>query len=224
MLMKRIGTGWAVVLLGASLFLMAVSPASACWLCTTGSGSSGLECTLEVGETGGTDCVINCRSTHGLDRCFCRNLGVCGGSNGCGGQPCPTAGTLSDQRGGGPGKVFLTRDMYVALEATNPDVAMLLANLVKDGDVLAAGLQQCEPFIPGKYQGLFTETPTGVPALRQTYRFEATVVQELDRVVVNVRFLDHPTMKSLYAQIRNGDAGNVVEITDARGRLRRVEM
>ena len=221
--MKRIGTGW-IVLLGVALFLTAFPPASACWICTTGSGSSGLECTLEVGETGGTDCVINCKSSHGFDKCFCRNLGVCGGSNGCGGQPCPTVSELSDQTASNPGKVFLTRDMYAALEDADPDVAMLLANFVKDGAVLGAGLQQCEPFIPGKYQGLFTETPTGVPALRQTYRFEATVVQELDRIVVNVRFFDHPTMKSLYAQIRNGDAGNVVEITDARGRLRRVEM
>jgi hypothetical protein len=131
---------------------------------------------------------------------------------------------LAGPQGGGSGKVFLTRDMYVALEDSNPDIAMLLANFVKDGDVLDVGLQPREPFIPGKYKGLFTETPTGVPALRQTYRFEATVTQELDRVVVNVRFPDHPTMKSLYAQIRNGDAGNVVEIVDVRGRLRRVEM
>ncbi len=215
----RMRTGW-IVLLCASVFLTAFPPASACWLCSTGGGSTGLDCDLEIGETGGSSCFINCQTFHGVDRCFCRTLGDCGGSNGCGGHPCPTV--LPGQTGAG--KVFLTREMYQALAETNPDAAMLLANLVKDSDVLEVGLQPREPFIPGEYKGLFTENPTGVPALRHTYRFEASVTQELDRVVVNVRIFDHPAMKSLYAQIRNGDAGNVVEITDVRGRLRRVEM
>ena len=218
----RIGTGWAV-LLGAGLLLTAFSPASACWLCSTGTGSSGLDCVLEIGETGGTSCFINCKTLHDVDRCFCRTLGDCGGSSGCGGQPCPTAqpgkraSVLED-------KVFLTRDLYTALEATHPEVALLLANLVKDGDTLETGLRTRQPFIPGEYQGLFTETPTGVPALRRTYRFDASVIQEGDRVVVNVRVFDHPTLRSLHAQIRNGGAGNVIEIMDARGRLGRVEM
>ncbi|MEA2601818.1 MAG: hypothetical protein QOF89_2810 [Acidobacteriota bacterium] len=216
----RIRTGWAV-LLGVGLFLTAFSPASACWLCTTGSGSSGLDCALEIGETGGTSCFINCRTTQNVDRCYCRTLGVCGGSSDCGGQPCPTA---QPSQPGSPGKVFLTRDMYRALEESNPDAAMLLANFVKNSDALAVGLRFGEPLIPGDYQGLFTETPTGIPALRKTYRFEATVVQEMDRVVVNVRVFDHPTMKSLYAQIRNGDAGNIVEVVDLRGRRSRIEM
>jgi hypothetical protein len=218
MLMKRIGTGWAV-LLGVGLFLTVSSPASACWLCSTEAGSATLSCELAVGETGGSTCTTNCKTVHGIDKCFCRTLGVCGGSNGCDGQPCPTVSGESV-----PVKIFLTRDMYAALEATNPDVAMLLANLVKDGDTLEVGLQWRQPFIPGEYKGIFAENPTGVPALKRAYRFEASVVRELDRVVVNVRFLDHPTMKSLYTQIRNGDAGNVVEIMDARGRLRRIEM
>lgn len=220
--MMRLRTARAV-LLAAGLFLTAFSPASACWLCTTGSGSSGLDCALEIGETGGTSCFINCKTAQGgVDRCFCRTLGVCGGSSDCGGQPCPTL--LPGSSESGAGKVFLTHDMYRALEETNPDVAMLLANLVKNSDALEVGLHSREPFIPGEYKGLYTETPTGLPALKRTYRFEATVVQELDRVVVNVRIFDHPTMKSLYAQIRNGDASNVVEIVDTRSRLRRIEM
>ncbi len=218
--MRRIGTGWAV-LLGVGLCLTASSTASACWLCSTEAGSATLSCELVVGETGGS----SCSTIHGVDKCFCRTLGVCGGSNGCDGHPCPTVSALlPGQTESGPGKVFLTREMYGALEATHPDAALLLANLVKDGDALEVGLQSREPFIPGEYKGIFTDMPTGVPALRKVYRFEASVIQETDRVVVNVRFLDHPTMKSLYAQIRNGDAGNVVEIVDARGRLRRVEM
>ena len=217
--MLRMRAGF--VLLCAGLFLTPFSQASACWLCTSGGGSTGLDCDLEIGETGGSSCFINCQTFHGVDRCFCRTLGDCGGSNGCGGQPCPTV--LPGQPGDA-GKVFLTREMYQALEETNPDAAMLLANFVKDSDALEVGLRPREPFIPGEYKGLFTENPTGVPALRRTYRFEATVAQELDSVVVNVRIFDHPAMKSLYAQIRNDDAGNVVEITDVRGRLRRVEM
>jgi len=218
-MVRRRTTG--AVLLAAGLFLTAFSTASACWLCTTSSGSTGLDCELQIGETGGSSCIINCQTLHGVDKCFCRTLGDCGGSNGCGGSPCPTV--LPGQPGGA-GKVFLTREMYLALVEKNPDVAMLLANLVKDGDTLEVGLRASQPFIPGEYKGFFTETPTGVPALRQTYRFEGTVTQELDRVVVNVRIFDHPTLKSLYAQIRNGDAGNVVEIVDTRGRLRRIEM
>jgi hypothetical protein len=218
----RIRTGWAA-LLGAGLLLTAFSPASACWLCSTGTGSSGLDCVLEIGETGGTSCFINCKTLYDVDRCFCRTLGDCGGSSGCGGQPCPTAqpgkqASVLEER------VFLTRDLYTALEATHPEVALLLANLVKDGDTLESGLRTRQPFIPGEYQGLFTETPTGAPALQRTYRFEATVLQELDRVEVNVRVFDHPALKSLHAQIRNGDAGNVIEIVDTRGRLGRVEM
>jgi hypothetical protein len=221
MLVKKIGTGWAV-LLGVGLFLTASAPASACWLCSTEAGSATLSCELVVGETGGTSCSINCKTVLGVDKCFCRTLGVCGGSNGCDGHPCPMVSELLGESV--PVKVFLTRDMYRALEESNPDAAMLLANLVKDGDTLVVGLQSRQPFIPGESKGIFAENPTGAPALKRVYHFEASVVQELDRVVVSVRFLDHPTMKSLYAQIRNGDAGNVVEIMDARGRLRRVEM
>jgi hypothetical protein len=214
-------TRMGIILLGICLSLTTLSPASACWLCTTSSGSTGLDCELQIGETGGSSCLINCQTLHGVDKCFCRTLGDCGGSNGCGGQPCPTLlpGQLGDA-----GKVFLTREMYLALEETNPDAAMLLANFVKNSDALEVGLHPREPLLPGGDKGLVTENPTGVPALRKTYRYEATVTQELDRVVVNVRIFGHPTMKSLYAQIRNGDAGNVVEITDVRGRLRRVEM
>jgi hypothetical protein len=214
--------GWTVCLT-LCLCLASSSRSSACWLCSVTAGSSDVVCELDIGETGGTTCITNCKTIGGVDKCFCRTLGDCSGSNGCDGHPCPMLRASSTQQESGKGKVFLTRETYRALEASHPDAAMLLANFVKDGDVLEVGLKASEPFIPGEYKGLFTEAPTGGrPDLKKTYRFEASVTEEENGIRVDVRIFDHPSMQSLHAQIQNGGVGNLIEVTDLRGRVSRI--
>src|SRR6266496_240146 len=140
------------------LFLMASSMASACLLCKLVDSS--MSCSLEIGESGGGSCYINCRTGAAGEICFCRTLGVCGGSNGCDGQPCPTLVPKSELQSRVPGRTFLTQETLSALAATDPDMAEIVSGFVKDSDALQIGLISRAAFVPGEYKGTVTLAPS----------------------------------------------------------------
>ena len=218
--MRRLGWKKEIFLISC-LFLAGYSKASACYLCQLDNGSLG--CLLDIGETGGSSCYVNCKPTPVGDRCFCRTLGICSGTNGCDGHPCPVSVAKSEKQSSIPGRTFLTRETLSALAASNPEVADILSGFVRDNDALELGMSSRAPFIPGEYHGLISLSPPGGRGQTQTFRVEASVTQELDRVVVDVQLFDHPRLLSLHAEISN-KTGNLVEVVDSRGRLSLIEM
>lgn len=203
------------------------SAASACYLCAVQDGH--VDCELVIGETGGISCTINCTTSGGREKCYCRTLGNCGGSNGCNGEPCPVARRQQSWPSAPlsrPVSVWLTRDQFEKMEALNSDAAMLVATLARDSDALLIGLKEAIPFVPGESQGIFSVAPLGAdgkPGLKKFFRYTANVLQEGDGVLIRVEVEDHPTFRSLYAQFRNGAADDFVEIVNSEGRGRRWE-
>ncbi|HEX6901416.1 MAG TPA: hypothetical protein VF789_16945 [Thermoanaerobaculia bacterium] len=225
--MKKVLIG-ALFLIGGSLFLG--NEAFACILCAY-SGGDGPECELVVGETGGRSCYINCGTTAGTFRCYCRTLGDCSGTNACDGQPCPVAHRKGLEFFAPPetkrAAVYLTRQQIKALESQNPEAAGLIATFAKDNDALLIGLKDAIPFVPGEYKGLVTEAPVvaaGAKGPVKIYRYEATVIQEGDGVVIRVELFDHPTMRRLHAQIGSSFSENIIEVISREGSVKRIEI
>ncbi len=213
--------GMKSLVVGLALCVVAAAPASACWLCASTGGYP--DCEYVTGETGGTDCFINCSGV----KCYCRTLGVCGGSNGCGGQPCPVLHTKPDVFGGGDreGTVWLTKELFDQMSLSDPDAALLLASLTTGVDTLHAGLWNRVPFIVGNFQGLFTETLPDSEGHNKAYKYTASVVPQGDGSLrVDLKVFGHPKIRGLAAEIRNDASGSFVEVQRRNGELSRIDL
>jgi hypothetical protein len=215
--------GFGLALALASLLgLLQASAASACWLCKLSSGD--LTCDLVIGESGGSTCYINCKS-NGV--CYCRTLGICSGTDQCSGSPCPTihGGVPGLSNGASDGEtVWLTRELFDKVDASNPVAAMLLSSLARDSDALSVGLLDRVPFQIGEFKGVVTVPSSRGKEKPLAYRYEASVTPLDGGVTIHIQVFDHPGFRSLDAQVWNEMSGTHVELADKTGTLRRIEL
>ncbi|MFL6196192.1 MAG: hypothetical protein ACJ75H_18575 [Thermoanaerobaculia bacterium] len=207
--------GAPAILMMILLSVLFTPPATACWLCKLADGL--LACDLVIGESGGSSCTTNCKS-NGV--CYCRNLGICGGTNQCDGSPCPTvhprAGATSGET------VWLTRNFLAQVEAASPEAGVLLTSLTRDPDLLQVGLRDRVAIEIGESRGMFMlPAPKGQKPL--AYRFEASVTALTGGVAVHIKVFDHPTLQALDAEIWSDASGSRVDLEGRSGRLQRIE-
>lgn len=218
----------------ALAFLLAPFPSEACNLCAFEAGE--VDCELVVGETGGSGCYINCRTTPaGMQKCYCRTLGLCAGSNDCNGSPCPT---LADGETGVAKRlaspwltptpsVALPRATLEAVFARYPDVETLLSAVVRETGALSALQRDWQPLLLGPFSGALSEVPVekkGVPGAGSAYGFRGDARLEGAKVRVWIEVADHPQIRRLTADFVREPGLGFLEIEDAEGAVERFEL